>query len=116
MLALFAFTGLSLVLQGSGPGLDSPAARAAGGREVEELKVKAVTMSATQIRRIAPTDALAINAAIPVSHGANPAARPFLLAAASEADRLRSIALRRPSITRRRASRSTASAPSLRSF
>jgi spore germination cell wall hydrolase CwlJ-like protein len=91
MLALFAFTLVSLVMQGSGPGFDSPASRAPQGPAVQRLREQAVRMSATQIRQLAPTDALAINAAIPVASGANPAARPFLLSAASAADRLRSI-------------------------
>ncbi|HWT13486.1 MAG TPA: cell wall hydrolase, partial [Allosphingosinicella sp.] len=91
MLVLFAFTLAGLVLEGSGPGFDSPAGRAGPGSAVARLRAEAVTMSATRLRRIAPTDALALNAAVPVSNAANPAARPFLVAAASEADRLRSL-------------------------
>ncbi|HEV2866508.1 MAG TPA: cell wall hydrolase [Allosphingosinicella sp.] len=91
MVALFAFAVLNLVLHGSGPGFNSPASRAAQGPAVERLRAQAVQMSATQLRQVAPEDALAINAAIPVSNAANPAARPFLLAAASEADRARSL-------------------------
>lgn len=91
MLALFAVTGISLALQGSGPGFDSPLGRVALGAPTARLQAAAAETSATRLRKVAPVDALAINAAIPVSTGANPAARPFLLAAASEADRLRSI-------------------------
>ncbi|HEX8640619.1 MAG TPA: cell wall hydrolase [Allosphingosinicella sp.] len=91
MLALFTLTFASLVLQGSGPGFNSPASRAPQGPAVERLREQALRMSATQIRQLAPTDALAINASIPVSNSANPAARPFLLSAASAADRLRSV-------------------------
>ena len=43
------------------------------------------------LRAIAPQDALAYNASIPVSSELNPAARPFLLKAAAEDDRARSL-------------------------
>ena len=92
MLVLWAFAGISLVLQGSGPGFNSPTARAAVPEHAaERLRAAAASTSATQLKAIAPTDALAWNAAIPASSLANPAARPFLLNAASEADRLRSL-------------------------
>ena len=91
MLALFAVTGISLVLQGSGVGFDSPFSRVALGAPTARLKAAAAETSATRLRRVAPVDALAINAAIPLSTGANPAARPFRLGGAGEADRLRSI-------------------------
>lgn len=42
-------------------------------------------------REMAPLDAVTYNASIPVSSESNPAARPFVLKAASEADRLRSL-------------------------
>ena len=49
-------------------------------------------MSATQIRPdIAPENAVAINAAIPLAGGANPPAAPFSLAGISAADRARSL-------------------------
>jgi spore germination cell wall hydrolase CwlJ-like protein len=44
-----------------------------------------------QFREIAPQDAVAFNASIPLSTSPNPAARPFSLVANSEADRLRAI-------------------------
>ena len=92
MLVLFAFAGAGLVLNGSGRGFDSPVSRQIATPEgVAQLRAAAASTSATQLREIAPTDALALNAAIPVSNLANPAARPFLLNAASGADRLRSL-------------------------
>ena len=90
MLVLFAFTASGLVLNGSGRGFDSPAARESDPA-VQQIRAVAARTSATQLRAIAPLDALALNARIPVSNLANPAARPFILNAASEADRLRSI-------------------------
>jgi hypothetical protein len=48
-------------------------------------------MSATQLKQIAPVDAIAWNAAFPVSNAANPAAQPFRLGSSSEADRARSL-------------------------
>jgi spore germination cell wall hydrolase CwlJ-like protein len=44
-----------------------------------------------QFREIAPQDAVAINAAVPVSTLPNPAARPFGIAFATPADRLRAV-------------------------
>jgi spore germination cell wall hydrolase CwlJ-like protein len=44
-----------------------------------------------QFREIAPQDAVAINAAVPVSTLPNPAARPFSVAFATPADRLRAV-------------------------
>ena len=44
-----------------------------------------------RFREIAPQDALAINAAVPVSDLPNPAARPFHVAFATPADRLRAL-------------------------
>lgn len=56
----------------------------------QRLQAQAASMSATQIRNIAPESAVAINASIPVVNGANPPATPFLLAG-SAADRARSL-------------------------
>ncbi|MFL6846591.1 MAG: cell wall hydrolase [Allosphingosinicella sp.] len=44
-----------------------------------------------QFREIAPQDAVAINAAVPVSTAPNPPARPFAIAFATPADRLRAV-------------------------
>jgi len=43
------------------------------------------------VRKLAPQDAVAINAAIPLDEGSNPAARPFTLAGADEAAGLRAL-------------------------
>jgi hypothetical protein len=43
------------------------------------------------VRRLAPEDALAINASIPLDGGPNPAARPFALGKVDEATRLRAL-------------------------
>ena len=88
ILALFAVTSLSLAWRD--PSADELLERAAGS-QTERLHKAAEATSATQLRQVAPQDALAINASIPVSNAANPAARPFLLSAASEADRIRSL-------------------------
>lgn len=42
-------------------------------------------------RDVAPQDAVAINASVPISKAPNPAARPFILNVASEVDRIRAI-------------------------
>ena len=88
ILALFAVTSISLAWRD--PSVDEILARAADS-QTERLHKAAEATSATQLRQVAPQDALAINASIPVSDAANPAARPFLLRAASEADRIRSL-------------------------
>ena len=91
MLALWLVAGLSLVLNGSGPGFDSPVARAAiPAPAAARLRQQAELMSATQLKQIAPQDALALNASIPISNSANPAARPFILNG-DAADRARSV-------------------------
>ncbi len=88
MLALFVAAAIGIASR-------DPAADAAFTRidapAREELRRAALETSATALRRVAPQDAVAINAAIPTSDAANPAARPFLLAGAGAADRLRSL-------------------------
>jgi spore germination cell wall hydrolase CwlJ-like protein len=44
-----------------------------------------------RFREIAPQDAVQINAAVPVSTAPNPPARPFILSASTELDRLRAV-------------------------
>ena len=91
MLVLWAFTGVNLALNGSGRGFDSPVARAAVPRtEAARLRQQAAQMGALQLKQIAPQDALALNAAVPISNSANPAARPFTLLG-SAADQARSL-------------------------
>ena len=92
MLALWVFAGVSLALHGGGPGFDSPPSRAGlPTPAAERLRRQAEAMSATQLKQIAPVDAIAWNAAFPVSNASNPAARPFLLGSSGEADRARSL-------------------------
>lgn len=89
MLALFATTLAGIALRD--PAADAIFARqAAETAQVSQLRRQAIEMSATQIRPVAPTDALAINAAIPIADVANPAARPFRLMG-SEAERARAL-------------------------
>jgi spore germination cell wall hydrolase CwlJ-like protein len=57
----------------------------------EELQRAAAATSATELRRVSAQDALAINEGIPVANVANPAARPFLMGGATEAERLRAV-------------------------
>lgn len=89
MLVLFVTTITSLAVRD--PGADAALAleRAQSSR-VAELREAAAETSATQLRPVAPQDALTINAAIPTSNLANPAARPFRMTGTS-ADRLRSL-------------------------
>ena len=90
MLVLWAFAGVNLALNGSGPGFNSPASRAVPRTEAARLRQQASEMGALQLKQIAPQDALALNAAVPISNSANPAARPFTLLG-SAADRARSL-------------------------
>ena len=65
---------------GSGRGFNSPLARAAcRAPRRRGCASRRSQMRRPQLRQVAPQDALAINAAIPISNRANPAARPFLL-------------------------------------
>ena len=91
MLVLFVFAGISLAVNGSGRGFNSPLSRTvAPPAAAAQLRAQAEQMSATQLKQIAPQDALALNASIPISNAANPAARPFLLSG-TPADRARSL-------------------------
>jgi spore germination cell wall hydrolase CwlJ-like protein len=92
MLALWVVAGAALMLNGNGRGFDSPPPRFAADQQgAAPLRAAAARTAATQLKQIAPTDAIAWNAAVPVSNLANPAARPFLLGGAGEADRQRSL-------------------------
>ena len=91
MLVLWVFAGVNLALNGSGRGFDTPAERSAVPRtETARLRQQAAQMGALQLKQIAPQDALALNAAVPISNSANPAARPFTLLG-SAADQARSL-------------------------
>lgn len=88
MLVLFAATVTGIALRD--PSADAALERAQDA-PIAELRQAAAETSATQLRQVAPADALSINASIPVSNLANPAARPFTLGGAGQADRLRSL-------------------------
>ena len=88
MLALFVVTAVGIAARD--PAADAAYARIDAPARAE-LRRAALEMSATALRRVAPQDAVAINASIPTSNAANPAARPFLLSGADQASRLRSL-------------------------
>ena len=56
-----------------------PAAGAAHVQARIQAQFAPLTAEATDFRPVSPQDALAINAAVPVAGGPNPAARPFLI-------------------------------------
>lgn len=90
MAVLWVVAALSVAMQGIDP--QPEMARPDGASPaLTRLRAAVPATSATQLRQIAPDNALAINAAIPVSDGANPAARPFSLTASGPADRTRSL-------------------------
>jgi spore germination cell wall hydrolase CwlJ-like protein len=74
------------------PASATPNARlgAAGARGIPGLGVPPQP-EPLQFREIAPQDAVALNSAVPVSTLPNPAARPFAVAFATPADRLRAL-------------------------
>jgi spore germination cell wall hydrolase CwlJ-like protein len=91
MLALWLAAAFSMALHGSGFGFDSPSPKPLPAPQLQRLREAAAATSATELRQIAPQDALSVNAAIPLSNSANPAARPFIWSAVSSADRDRSV-------------------------
>ncbi|HEV2816180.1 MAG TPA: cell wall hydrolase [Allosphingosinicella sp.] len=86
MAALWLAAAVSVTLQSVAPG----DAGAATSPEVARIRAAATAASATALRPVAPTTALALNAAIPVSQQLNPAAAPFHLRG-SAADQARSL-------------------------
>ena len=90
ILALALAAAVSMALHGSGFGFNSPAPRPLPQREIQRLQAAADATSATELRAVAPQDALAINASIPLSNASNPAARPFVWTS-NEESRARSI-------------------------
>jgi len=96
-LVLAAILGLNILagLTVLGPG--APAGRAAAGISAPGLPAALRGQAPPapeplRFQQVAPQDAVAINAAVPVSTLPNPAARPFTLAASSPIDRERAIA------------------------
>ena len=88
VLGLNVVAGASIL--GSGP-TTSPAAPGAAKPVLQVPAVAPPAPEPLQFREIAPVQAVAINASVPVSDLPNPAARPFILSAASPNDRLRAI-------------------------
>jgi spore germination cell wall hydrolase CwlJ-like protein len=89
--ALYILAGLSLAWLE--PASATPNARMPGeaGRAVIPGLGVVPQPEPLQFREIAPQDAVAINAAVPVSTLPNPAARPFAIAFATPADRTRAV-------------------------
>jgi spore germination cell wall hydrolase CwlJ-like protein len=89
MLVLWVVAGMSIAVRE--PSADLIVNGKAPERVVRQLKAAAAATAATQLKQVSKLDAMAINAAIPISDSANPAARPFTMAGFSEADRLRAV-------------------------
>ena len=92
MFGLYLIAGLSLA------GIGGPDGRAAARATVKLPPPRAIVRAEAPpkaeplaFRAIAPQDALAINAAVPLSTAPNPAARAFLDRAATKGDRLRAL-------------------------
>jgi spore germination cell wall hydrolase CwlJ-like protein len=87
--SLYLFAGFSLAAMeqaGAGSGAAIPSGSSA------QLDPRAPPIpEPLQFRPVAPQDAVAINAAIPLSKDSNPSARPFALAFSSDADRARAL-------------------------
>jgi spore germination cell wall hydrolase CwlJ-like protein len=88
MLALWLAAAVSVTMQSVAPQPELD--KAAVSPELARLRAAATQTSATALRQVNPLTALALNAAIPVSQQANPAARPFHLAGGT-ADQARSL-------------------------
>ena len=86
MIGLYALAGLSVTTQPSG---------IAGARAAAAVPSRPMTPppqpEPLQFREVAPQDAVAINAAVPLSTLPNPAARAYVVRFASDADRLRAV-------------------------
>ncbi|MDP9414705.1 MAG: cell wall hydrolase, partial [Pseudomonadota bacterium] len=92
---LATFVGLNLVVGLSIVGLGATSERAAAKASPglpSALRAVPPAPEPLRFQAIAPQDAVAINAAVPVSDLPNPPARPFRLAASTVADRERAIA------------------------
>jgi spore germination cell wall hydrolase CwlJ-like protein len=89
MLALLAATAIGLAVRD--PSGDAAYAQSLAPAAREELRRATAATTATQLRQVTAQDALQINAAIPVANLANPAARPFLMTGANDAERARAL-------------------------
>ena len=89
MFLLYVLVGMSL---GGLDGGDAQARKVLPSSDVQPLpKGPPPVPEPLAFRDIAPTDAVAYNASVPLSKEPNPAARGFVIKSVSEADRLRSI-------------------------
>jgi spore germination cell wall hydrolase CwlJ-like protein len=91
MAALFIAAAASVAVQSLYPRPEANGQPAIVPVVQARLHQAAEATSATAIQQIAPDTALAINASIPVTNSANPAAAPFNTASMSAATRLRSL-------------------------
>jgi spore germination cell wall hydrolase CwlJ-like protein len=89
--ALWFAAAFALVQGGRNVAVSGARGAAPAVQPAARLQARAEAMTATQVRQISAESAEAINASVPVSGGANPAAVPFSLANASAADRARSL-------------------------
>jgi spore germination cell wall hydrolase CwlJ-like protein len=85
---LYGVAALSLALDGNG---SAPGAPAAGKAAPVQLAGAPPAPEPLAFRPLPPSDAVAINAAVPLSDAPNPAARPFGLRAVAEIDRMRAL-------------------------
>ena len=83
---LYLLAGLSLATVDSGPGFRSDE----GSSALADLR-SPPKPEPLRFKPVAPQDAVAINAAVPVSNLANPSANAFLAAFGSDGDRLRAL-------------------------
>lgn len=91
MAALFAITIVGIVQRDPSTDAQYYADIAATPAVREELRRATEATSATELRRVSVQDAMAINENIPVANVANPAARPFLMNGATDAERARAV-------------------------
>ena len=89
MVALYVVAGLSVA--SLGPASSAATPRLAADGSILPALGKPPEPEPLQFREIAPLDAVAVNAAVPIATLPNPAARPFALSFATPADRLRAL-------------------------
>lgn len=89
--ALWVASALALVQGGREVAVSASRASAPAVQPAARLQARAEAMTPTEVRQLSAESAEAINAAVPVVGGPNPAAAPFSMAGASAADRARSL-------------------------
>lgn len=88
VLLLFLLAGASVLMSRGG---EQPQVASSAPARPPAVQRAVQATAATALRPIDPQDAKAVNAALPIPDLPNPAARPFVLAAAGAADRARSL-------------------------